>query len=364
VPRAIVLTGGGTGGHIFPMLAVSDALRAQGVPPRQIELVGSRRGQERRLWATREESVHFLAGRGIVRSLHPRNFFSAVQLKISTLWSVGHCLASRPAVVVSFGGYAAFPMTMAAVLTRRPLVLVELDAVPSATNRLAARWATRRCLAVGVDTPRDRLTGAPVRKDIDELDRSPAGRESARRTLGIATSRVVVVMTGSLGARSVNRAVASWVMSGLPDDLTIVHVTGRRDASEIDAQTRGVGENYRRIDFADDMPLLWQAADVAVCRAGATTVAELVAIALPSVLVPLPGAPGDHQTHNARALADVGGAVVIADVDVTSARIRDAVLAWLNDSAASESAETGLRRLHHRGAASSIATVVREVAHV
>ena len=361
--RAVVLTGGGTGGHIFPMLAVSDALQAGGVPPEHIELVGSRRGQERRLWAGRPEILHFLLGRGIVRSIHPRNILSAAQLKLSTLYCVGRCLLRRPAAVVSFGGYAAFPMTVAAGLTRTPLILVELDAVASATNRLASRWAARRCLAVGISTSDDVVTGAPVRADIESLDRSAAARERARHALGITTSRVVVVMTGSLGARSVNMAVAQWVNAGLPEGLTLLHVTGRRDASEVAAATATAGGNYRRIDFADNMPALWQAADVAICRSGATTVAELVAISLPAVLVPLPGAPGDHQTHNATALARVGGAVVIADRDVNGDTLSTALSPWLTNPYALAQAEDGLHQLRHPGAASAIAAVIREVAH-
>ena len=361
---AIVLTGGGTGGHIFPMLAVSDALQTGGILPASLELVGSRRGQERRLWAGRPEVRRFLLGRGIVRSLHPRNILSAVQLKLSTLYCVGRCLFRRPAVVVSFGGYAAFPMAMAAGITRTPLVLVELDAVASATNRVAARWATRRCLAVGEGTERDAVTGAPVRADIETLDRSDEARERARRALNIDTSTVVVVMTGSLGARSVNMAVAKWVAAGLPEDVTVLHVTGRRDAADVAQATMAAGDNYRRIDFADNMPALWQAADVAICRSGATTVAELVAIALPSVLVPLPGAPGDHQTHNASALAAVGGAVVIADRDVSASSLSTALSPWLAESRSRLLAEVGLRQLRHPGAATAIARVIREVAHV
>jgi UDP-N-acetylglucosamine--N-acetylmuramyl-(pentapeptide) pyrophosphoryl-undecaprenol N-acetylglucosamine transferase len=112
------------------------------------------------------------------------------------------------------------------------------------------------------------------------------------------------------------------------------------------------------------MPALWQAADVAICRSGATTVAELVAISLPAVLVPLPGAPGDHQTHNATALAHVGGAVVIADRDVSGLALSTTLSLWLTNSSALSQAEDGLRQLRHSGAASAIAAVIREVAHV
>jgi UDP-N-acetylglucosamine:LPS N-acetylglucosamine transferase len=169
-------------------------------------------------------------------------------------------------------------------------------------------------------------------------------------------------MTGSLGASSVNRAVVQWVKSDVPADVSVIHVTGRRDATWVSEATSELGEFYRAVDFADDMPALWAAADLAICRSGATTVAELIACAIPSILVPLPGAPGDHQTHNARSLAEVGGATVIADSELSAPVLSLAVSAWLGQPERLESARRALRGLHRGGAAGRIAAVICGVA--
>jgi UDP-N-acetylglucosamine--N-acetylmuramyl-(pentapeptide) pyrophosphoryl-undecaprenol N-acetylglucosamine transferase len=225
----------------------------------------------------------------------------------------------RPCVVVSVGGYASAAVATAAVLWRRPLVLVDLDATPGVTHRVLARFATVRCVALGAPSTGVEVTGAPVRSDVLEIDRSLEARVRAKAAVTPpidAARRVVVVMTGSLGATRVNRAVLELARQWRDrTDLALVQVTGRRDYEMVNAGRPDLtGLDYRVIDFAH-MPTWWALADVAICRAGATTVAELTTLALPAILVPLPGAPGDHQTHNARALADAGAAQLLSDAD-------------------------------------------------
>jgi UDP-N-acetylglucosamine--N-acetylmuramyl-(pentapeptide) pyrophosphoryl-undecaprenol N-acetylglucosamine transferase len=223
----------------------------------------------------------------------------------------------RPRVVVSVGGYAAAAVAMAAVLWRRPLVLVDLDATPSATHRVLARFATVRCVALGTASDGVEPTGAPVRSEVLAINRSRDARGEAKAALSPPIDparRVVVVMTGSLGATRVNRAVLELAQLWRErTDVALVHVTGRRDYDMVMATRPDLaGLDYRVIDFAD-MSTWWAVADLAICRAGATTVAELTTLALPAILVPLPGAPGDHQTHNAGALAEVGAATMVSD---------------------------------------------------
>ena len=363
----VVITGGGTGGHIFPMLALADALRDSGAPASALRFVGSRRGQEAALLSG-SVPLTLLAGRGIQRSWSARawrqNVGAAAGLVgagVAAAYWVGRW---RPAVVVSFGGYASLAVSVAAVLWRRPLVLVDLDAVPGAAHRLVARFATRRCVAFADDDPRGVVTGVPVRPAIAAIDRSPSSRQHARAALNPPldpSRRVVVVMTGSLGAASVNRAVselaARWADR---DDLALIHVTGRRDESWVRAaQPAGARLDYRVIGFAD-MATWWAVADVAVCRAGAATVAELTTLGIASVLVPLPGAPGDHQTRNARRVEEAGGAVIVADARCDATTLGDALRTILSGERATVMGEAA-RRLAHPDAAASIARVVREV---
>ena len=336
--RPVVITGGGTGGHIFPMQAVADALRERGLLSSDVRYIGSRRGQEAEILGGGELTITLLPGRGIQRSFSPRAVVTNIGSVLGLVAAIGQALILigrwRPRAVLSVGGYASFATSLAAVVWRRPLVLLDLDAVPPATHRVLRRFATRRCLALGEGGTNDVTTGAPVRNELVGLDRSPAARTRAKSQLipPIDQQRqVVVVMTGSLGALSVNRAVVSLAAHWSErSDLTIVHVTGRRDEDWVrDHAPVVTGLDYRIIGFAD-MMTWWAVADVAVSRSGATTVAELAVLAIPSILIPLPGAPGDHQTANARALQAVGAAELIRDDDLsvtTLAKAIDDVLA-------------------------------------
>jgi len=351
VTGPVVLAGGGTGGHIFPMQAIAEALGEAGLTDRELRYVGSRRGQEATLLGGGPIDLTLLPGRGIRRSLAPRalrdNVVALGALAAALVRALIDVRRWRPRAVVSVGGYAAAAVSVAAVVWRRPLVLVDLDATASATHRLLAPFATARCVAVGASGPRVVVTGAPVRRDVAQLDRSNEERQRAKSRLSPPIEparRVVVVMSGSLGATRVNDAVVDLARRWSErDDVALIHITGRRDFDEVSSRRPDVGAlEYRIIDFAD-MTTWWAVADLAICRAGATTVAELTAVSLPAILIPLPGAPGDHQGHNARTLAAAGAVVVVSDADCTGATLQreaDALLApdaWREMSRASSS---------------------------
>ena len=261
------------------------------------------------------------------------------------------------------GGYAAAATSAAAVLWRRPLVLVDLDATPSATHRILGTFATHRCVAFGHPSDHITVTGAPVRRDLADIDRSPEARERARRELDPPMDprrRAVVVMTGSLGARRVNDAVSDLATRWRDrEDLALIQITGRRDHAEFVSRAVEGALDYRVIEFGD-MATWWAVADVAVCRAGAMTVAELTLLALPAVLVPLPGAPGDHQAHNARALADEGAALVVQDAACDAETLAGALESLLEGAVAAEMSRASAE-LAHPHAAEEIARVVRRV---
>lgn len=371
--RPIVITGGGTGGHIMPMMAIADALADLGVPANDIIFVGSRRGQEKNLFASRAERFILLPGRGLRRSLSPRAIVDNVGAIARVVWSVvaavGIILANRPRAVVSVGGYAAFPVVAATILVSRPrrrLFLVELDATPGLVHRVAARGA--RAVLFGIEpdhlVARSHVVGVPLRGAIEQVDRSPSAVRSAKMARGISPDAVsIVVMTGSLGARRVNEAVVD-VAAQWRDrtDVVITHVTGERDSAEMAQRARErTGENYRAVAFERDMPSLWAAADVAVCRAGAATVAELTFLGIPSILVPLPHAPSDHQTKNARSLERRGAATVLVDADCSPITLRNALESLVRDSSLRDQMRRGAQQMRRGGAARRIAERVAGV---
>ena len=318
-----IIAGGGTAGHLVPGLALGRALVERGHDPSTIHYVGSTRGIEARMVPAAGFGLTELPGRGFVRRLS----VGEVVGNVGAAWELTRAAVSarvlvrrmRPSVVVAVGGYAAVAVGLAAAAARIPLVVLEQNAVPGSANRLLGRFAKASAVSFpGTDLPHASVTGNPVRPEILAVDRSAAGSAVARAALGIPTGRRLVAVTGgSLGSLRINQAVlgsvGKWADRG---DLAIRHAVGARDwdliSSSVPALPDG-GLVYQPVQYEDRMDLLLAAADLVVCRAGGNTVAEISAVGVPSVLVPLPGAPGDHQTANARFLSDAGAAVLVPD---------------------------------------------------
>lgn len=363
----IVIAGGGTGGHVYPALAIADALVAAGRPQGRIRFVGSARALEAEVVPAAGYEIALLPGRGIKRRLSLDNLGAVAGLVVAAARTVWAFWRHRPEAVVSVGGYASAPASLAAVLLRVPLVLAESNAVPGAANRLVARAAAASAVAwPGTPLPRAVVTGNPVRPEILAVDRSPGAREAAKVALGVPTDRVLVAsIGGSLGSGTINRALADLATRWRDrDDAAVHHVVGRRDwdqrglRADIGPDARLV---YRAVPYEDRMAVVYAAADVMVCRAGATTAAELAAVGVPSVLVPLPGAPGDHQTANAKALAAEGGAVVLADRDCDGAALQRVLEPLLDDPARLEAMRRGAAPRGRNVAAERIAALVEGV---
>lgn len=370
-----VITGGGTAGHVQPALAIGEALVAKGRDPRTIRYVGSQRGMEARLVPEAGFQVTLLPGRGIQRRLTVQNLRAIGGLVVACLRAVELLARWRPRVVVTVGGFAGFPCSLAAVLLRVPLVVVNVDAVPGASNRLAAHFA-RVCAVAFPDTqlPRTVVTGAPVRAAVLAARRTAEGREEARRALGLPAERsVVVVAGGSLGARRLNEAAlglaSSWAARS---DVTLYHVAGERNLAAIEqaaselgivrGPARGDGLDYRLVGYESRLPQLLAACDLAVCRAGASTVAELAAIGTPAILVPLPGAPGDHQTRNARALSQVGAAELVVDGECSAPQLEALLASLLGDRDRLEAIAQAAARAGRRDAAQRVAVLAESSA--
>lgn len=363
--RYAVVAGGGTAGHALPALSVARALAERGADPGSIELVGSRRGPEGPLLGGQGFPLTLLPGRGFSRRRSPAdlwaNVVAGLGLGAALLRAVADLARWRPRVVVSVGGYASFAPAAAAVALRVPLVLVNTDAVPGLVHRVLGRFAAAAAVAFpGTPLPRAQVTGTPVREVIRSVDRRDDARASAKRQLGVPPGRRLLgAFGGSLGARKINQAVAGLAERWSErDDLAIHHVVGRRDWDG-DAGSDGAGAlSYRRVPFEERMELVYQAADLVVCRAGALTVAELAVAGVPAVLVPLPGAPGDHQTRNAEALVAAGAAVLVPDGRCSTDELASVAGGLLDDPAHLAAMGRAARALGHPDAAEKVAEVV------
>ena len=341
----IVLTGGGTAGHVLPGLSMCEELERRGTPASAVHWVGSATGIETELVPEAGVDLTALPGRGLQRRWTAANVSTAVGLLKAFVqaWRLlGWC---RPAVVVGLGGYASVSCCAAAALRGIPVVVAEQNAVAGSANRLLSLFA--ECSAVAFESTQLRgahWVGNPVRSELLAVDRE-AGSDEARAALGVDRNRrLVAVFGGSLGARSINEAVAQAVSSEMPQswgtrtDLHLRHISGRSGhAAARAAAVAAVAAEprnslvYELVEYEKDMASVYAAADLVVCRAGATTVAELAATGTPAVLVPLPGAPRDHQTANARMLVEAGAAVMVPDSQLSGIRLAAEVDALLGD---------------------------------
>ncbi len=359
----VVIAGGGTAGHVVPGLAIATELEARGVPASRIHYVGSERGIETRLVPEAGYPLTVLPGRGIQRRLTVANIGSIIGLLRAVAKAVVLVRRLRPAVVVGLGGYASVPCVIGAVVWRIPIVVAEQNAVPGAANRLAGRFAKACAVSFPhTDLPRSAWTGNPVRPEVLAIDRD-AGRAAARVTLDVAQDRALLaVFGGSLGARRINEslfeALTGWRQRS---DLAIRHVAGRRDHADLAARVPVGAEDalqFDLVEYEDDMPTVYAAADLVLCRSGASSVAELAVAGMPAVLVPLPGAPGDHQTANAMALVDAGAAVMVSDEDLDGARLVEQIDRLLSNPSLLAEMSAAAHSVARRDAAAAVADLV------
>ena len=361
-PTRVLVAGGGTAGHVLPGLAVAGVLVERGVPAEQIHFVGAEGKIEAELVPAAGFEVTLLPGRGVQRRLTLQNLGALAGLALALLRAIRLVRRHRPEVVLALGGFASAACALAAVLWRVPLVVADQNARAGASNRLVARFA-RACAVPFPDTdlPKAVVTGNPVRAEILALaqDRDVDG---ARRALDIEPGRtVVVVFAGSLGSRRINEAThgVARALAGRTD-LAIHHVVGARDWDDR-PEIATDGLQYQQVRYSDRMDLVLAAADVAVCRSGGTTVAELAVVGVPSVLVPLPIATRDHQTANAAPLVRDGAAVLVPDDELDTDRLLRELDALLTGDRLARMADAA-RALGRPDAAEAVADLVQSCA--
>jgi undecaprenyldiphospho-muramoylpentapeptide beta-N-acetylglucosaminyltransferase len=363
-----VLAGGGTAGHVVPGLAVARALVERGHPASSLVFVGSAHGIENRIVPEAGFPIVGLPGRGIQRRLTWQNVTAAIGLVAGVLKGIGLVRRLRPRIVVVLGGFASVPCIIGAVVWRVPMVVAEQNARAGAANRLAGRFAKASAVAFPeTDLPRRVVTGNPVRPEILTVDRA-RDRDAAREALGLPLDRTVLaVFSGSLGSRRINEAVRA----ALPrwrerTDLAVWHVIGSRDWDELGSppELPADGLVYRAVRYEDRMDLLLAAADLTLSRSGGNTSAEIAVAGLPSILVPLPIAPRDHQTANAAVLVRAGAAMMIPDDELDADRLHTVLDELLADPARLRAMGDAARTVAYRDAADRVARLVEEHARV
>lgn len=369
--RTVLVAGGGTAGHVFPAIAVARQL-TELAPDVEPVFVGVPDRLEARLVPEAGFALHPIDAVSVPRRPSPRLLRVPGALRAG----VRRCgeLARETSAVgaVTFGGYVSFPLDRAAWKLQLPLVVHEQNSVPGLTNRLAARWADRVAVTFPGSAHRFRhpercvVTGNPVREDVLALDRD-ARRRAARRAFGLHPDRpTLLVFGGSQGARSINQAIVDAHRRWSGTDLQILHAAGSRDYPEAarrweQARAAGAGPTAKLVDFIESMADAYAAADVVVCRAGATSIAELTVLGIPSVLVPYPHATADHQTANARALERAGGTVVVEDAGFDGASLVAAAEPLLLDEERHRAVATAAAAFGRPDAAANVARLLLDL---
>ena len=311
--RTILITAGGTGGHVFPGLAVAEAMREAGW---RVVWLGAKSGMEARLVPARGYEMawiraHALRGKGIIAAL-----LLPIHLLIGFWQSARAILAHRPDVVLGLGGYVAFPGGMMASLLARPLAVHEQNAIAGLTNRILAGVADRVLVAFPGALKNAEWTGNPVRAEIARI---PAPEQ---RFAGRTGPLQLLVVGGSLGAQALNEALPK-ALAQMPAQARprVVHQSGERHLESLRANYAAASVEGELVAFIDDMAQRYAQADLVICRAGAITVAELSTGGMASVLVPFPHAVDDHQTANAAFLADRGAAILLPQSELAPATL-------------------------------------------
>lgn len=363
-PLRFLISGGGTGGHIFPAVAIANALKER-APGARFLFVGALGKMEMEKVPAAGFEITGLPIRGYQRGAIFRNIGLPWRLLRSMIKARGIVRTFKPDVAIGTGGYASGPVLAAAQRAGIPTLIQEQNSHAGATNRLLARRAAAICVAYpGMDRyfPKEkiRLTGNPVRQDMVRVaGKRPAGFEHFKLR---DHAPVVLVTGGSLGARGINLGIAAALEAFKEHGIQLIWQTGTPfHANALKAVQEARYADAHVHEFITRMDLAYAAADVVVARAGAITVSELCITGLPSILVPLPTAAEDHQTSNARALSDRGAAVLVNDADAIAGLGRE-VLRLVGDPAERERLRRAMEPLARANATEDIAMEVVRIA--
>lgn len=355
----VLIAAGGTGGHIYPGIAVAQELRRRHGEAK-VKFVGTARGLESRLVPQAGFELTLIDSSGLKNVSLGARVRGVATLPKSFMDALRIIRQFKPDVVVGAGGYVSGPVVLMAALTNRPTLIMESNALPGWTNRVLARFVDRAAVSFEEALPFFRgkavVTGNPVRHEFFEI--RPKSRDATRFSL--------LVFGGSQGARAINEAMMSALpqLKASPVPLQIKHQTGTADFERVQAAYENAGlENDAEVrSYIDNMVTDFANADLVICRAGATTTAELIAAGKAAVMIPFPLAADDHQRKNAEALQAAGAARMILQQDLSGERIAREIIELAQEPAEVSAMEEAARRLARGDAAAAAVNIIEELA--
>jgi UDP-N-acetylglucosamine--N-acetylmuramyl-(pentapeptide) pyrophosphoryl-undecaprenol N-acetylglucosamine transferase len=329
------VTGGGTGGHIYPAVAVADALSLEN----KVYYVGNRHNMEFEL-ATRKGYKFLHVGvSGMPRKLNPKFFYWGIRLVRAILYSIKYIQKYKPKAVFATGGYVSAPMIFACIITKTPYMMHDCDAMPGLVSRKLSKKA--KCVSLAFERAKKYIpnrhviiTGNPIRPEFKVLS-----KEQARNNLGLRNSLTMTFMGGSQGAKSINNTTVEILKEFAQDkDIQIIFQTGKKNYEEVVEKLKFIYPAWEQDNrliikpYFMDMISVLKASDIVVSRAGSLSLSEISASGAASILVPYPNAAANHQRINAKYFVDMGASLYIEDKDLEPNRLREAVSSLLENS--------------------------------
>lgn len=359
----VIVSGGGTGGHIFPAVSIANAIKAMR-PDAKILFVGANGRMEMERVPAAGYEIKGLPVRGLIRPLwSPKNISVMLDFIKSRSMVKSIIRNFRPQVAVGVGGYASAPTLNAAYAMGIPCLIQEQNSYAGVTNKSLAKKAEKICVAYdGMERffPADRImkTGNPVRQALLENTKT---KEEACKAMGLDPEKpIILVIGGSLGARTVNDSIAGGIERFDNAGIQVVWQTGKYYAEECERKAKG-SKYVKAQAFISDMATAYRAADIVISRAGASSISELCLLGKASILVPSPNVAEDHQTKNARALSDKDAAIFVADKDARE-KLVDEAIKLVSDKTRIASLETEVKKLAYHNSAEVIAKEVIKLA--
>lgn len=341
-PKKVLIAAGGTGGHVFPGIAIADEFISRGY---SVEWLGTKVGLESRLVPVHGIKLNYFSVQGI----RGRGLKALLLAPVLILKSVFEAWAQvkkiDPDLVIGMGGFVAGPVGFVAYLQRRPLAIHEQNAIPGTTNKTLAKFASATMCAFPVDLKNAEVIGNPIRESLEQITKQ-FPRDKARLN--------ILIVGGSRGARALNLNVGQALLdAGVAGAIKVRHQCGAGRDDETTAAYEGLGIDVEITPFIDDMDEAMSWADVMICRAGALTVSEIAVVGLPSILVPYPYAIDDHQTENARYLEQQGAAKIVQERDFESGKLVETIASLISDYGALKRMSEAAKSAAKHGAAVS-----------
>ena len=350
----IIIAGGGTGGHLYPGLAIGKKF-IQLYPETKLLFIGTKKGLEAKIWPKQHFDFKFIIVSGFKKKISINNFIAIFKLFIGLIQSVIYINSFKPDCIIGVGGYASYPMLLIAKIMHIPSLIHEQNVLPGLTNKMLSKYVDiiavsfKESLKYLKSYNKIVITGNPIREELIEASNYQTNIQ-----------KTILIFGGSQGAHNINMAIINALDNLLPlkNDWSFIHQVGEKDYEEVNKAYRKFGFNYQVKPYIDDMAEVYRIANLVICRAGASSIAEITAFGKAAILIPYPFAVHNHQLINAKVLEDKKAAIVIEDNKDLSNNLLNSILKLVASPHLLMDMADASKKLGHKDASDKIVSLV------